>query len=85
MTDRSWTGTSAPFRVREILRLFEALTELADQVSPETASTMLRISDRLEAVGVPYLPGFSVRYADGTRLTRGWQSVTVDSKWRPPE
>ena len=83
MTDDFLFETTARFRISDIFTLYEALAELADQVSPEAANTLIRVHDRLGDVGVAYCSGFSVQFPDtGTRFTRGWQSETVESKWQ---
>lgn len=85
MTDDYLYSTSAPFRTHDVLTMYSELVELVDQVSPQTAATLVAVHDRLQAIGLPYVEGFSVRFPNGLRFTRGWQSITTDSKWRHPK
>ncbi len=80
-SDHYLAGPSAPFLIRDVLAMYEELVELVDQISPRALAALVRVHDLLEAVDVPYVAGFSVRFPDGVRFTRGWQAETIDSQW----
>ena len=85
MKDDHIYSISARFRIADVRIAYEQLTALADQISPEAAAVLCRLNDRLTAVGLPYVEGFSVKFANGAQFTRGWQSATVDSRWKEKE
>ena len=85
MTENDYLfSTSARFRIADVRVAYEELVRLIDQVSPETANTLIRLHDRLEVCGL-WVEGFSVKFPNGAKFTRGWQSKTVDSNWKAPE
>ena len=84
-SDHYAAGPTAPFLIRDVIAMYEDLVELVDQISPRAAAALVRVQDLLEAVDVPSVVGFSVQFSDGAKFTRGWQSVTVESKWKEKE
>jgi hypothetical protein len=78
-------STCARFAIADVRVAYDELVRLIDQISPQTANTLVNLHDRLESSGVPWVEGFSIRFPNGLRFTRGWQSKTIESKWKESE